>query len=417
MTREPILPPDPRDRDNMRIEQWRPPLGNGAADPFYLDSLGEPRKPLPPLTEAMRANLLVSSWLTLKLPPRDFLLGDIICTTSRWLIYGETGVGKTLFGLEMAAAIAAGKPFLKWQGRRPARVMYLDGELPAETFKERVELVAGRYGADLALYGYNREILGDGEMPPLNTPEGVAWLLREIDAIRPDAIFYDSIMCLLTGSMAEEESWAPMKQLVRQLTAKRIAQVFLHHTGHDTGHGFGTKTREWEMDTVLSLKQESKDDPSTMTMEFQKARLRTPATAAQFVSQTIMQGEREWSIGDATPAAGDKQNGQAILRRQYLRAYDDLADSVAKSPGFNRTLVRKVGVDAIQDRLKERGLLLTNDKGNVTGAGRKSLHDAKIALIVSNVLVEENGMIWRLYNAPDLAVRVTSRPLKGGEVT
>jgi hypothetical protein len=30
-----------------------------------------------------------------------------------------------------------------------------------------------------------------------------------------------------------------------------IAQVWLHDTGHDTTKGFGTKTREWEMDTVI----------------------------------------------------------------------------------------------------------------------------------------------------------------------
>jgi hypothetical protein len=40
--------------------------------------------------------------------------------------------------MDMAAAIATGKNFLNWTGQRPARVMYLDGELPIETFKERM---------------------------------------------------------------------------------------------------------------------------------------------------------------------------------------------------------------------------------------------------------------------------------------
>src|SRR3984957_17608430 len=89
-----------------------------------------------------RHNLLLSSGLSLKLPARDYLFGDLLCTTSRWLIYGETGVGKTLFALELAGAVASGKPFLAWEGIRRARVMYLDGEMPAETFKERMQLVA-----------------------------------------------------------------------------------------------------------------------------------------------------------------------------------------------------------------------------------------------------------------------------------
>jgi RecA-family ATPase len=95
--------------------------------------------------------------------------------TSRWLVWGETGVGKTLFALEVAAAIAAGQPFLGSEGRgKNKTVIYLDGELPAETFKERMELVARRYGKDLTLYGHNRDALLDGEMPPLNSAEGQA---------------------------------------------------------------------------------------------------------------------------------------------------------------------------------------------------------------------------------------------------
>jgi RecA-family ATPase len=117
-----------------------------------------------------------------------------LCTTSRWLIYGETGVGKTLFALELAGAVASGKPFLAWEGIRRARVMYLDGEMPAETFKERMQLVADPYGSSLELFGYNRDVLVEGEMPPLNTEAGEKWLRKELDLIKPDLVIFDSIM-------------------------------------------------------------------------------------------------------------------------------------------------------------------------------------------------------------------------------
>ena len=74
-------------------------------------------------------------------------------------------------------------------------------------------------------------------MPPLNTPAGQAWLWREIDAVKPDLIIFDSIMCLLVGPLSDEETWAPMMPLIRQLSSRRIAQVWLHHTGHDTNKG------------------------------------------------------------------------------------------------------------------------------------------------------------------------------------
>jgi hypothetical protein len=63
-----------------------------------------------------RDDLLVRSWLSRDLPARDYLLGELLCTTSRWLLIGETDLGKTLFALELGAAVAAGGEFsrLDW---------------------------------------------------------------------------------------------------------------------------------------------------------------------------------------------------------------------------------------------------------------------------------------------------------------
>jgi hypothetical protein len=71
-----------------------------------------------------REDLLLAAWLKRDIPLRDFLLGSVVCTTSRWLIFGDTGVGKTLLTLSMAGAMASGRSFLGWEGRRRARVMY-----------------------------------------------------------------------------------------------------------------------------------------------------------------------------------------------------------------------------------------------------------------------------------------------------
>ena len=177
-----------------------------------------------------------------------------MCTTSRWFIFGETGIGKTLLAMDIGAAVASAISFLKWAGQRQARVMYLDGELPVETFKERMELVAGRYGEDIQFYGYNREALGDDGLPPLNTEAGQAWLRREIGAIKPDLIIFDSIMCLVVGSMSDEATWIPMRPFVRELTRRHIAQIWLHQA-NDAGRSFGDKTREWEMDTAVIVRQ------------------------------------------------------------------------------------------------------------------------------------------------------------------
>jgi hypothetical protein len=218
---------------------------------------------------------------------------------------------------------------LHWEGSgKRRRVMYLDGELPAETFKERLQIIAQRYGHDLELYAYNRDVLSDGEMPPLNTPAGEKWLWREVDAVKPNVIVSDSIMCLLEGSMSEEESWAPIKAMIRKISGRRIAQIWLHHTGHDTSKGFGTKTREWEIDTVVSLT----DDNGSILMEFKKARLRKPETREQFEPKKIVCNADGWKIvGGLDKRRGPKGDRGDARARAFLEASDRLADGAPKA--------------------------------------------------------------------------------------
>ena len=229
-----------------------------------------------------RSDLLILTWLQRELPPRDWLLENMLCTTSRWLVIGATGVGKTLVGLDLALALASGANFLHWKGGgQPRRVMYLDGELPAETLKERIQSAAALYG-EPAVYAYNRDVLQADDMPPLNSEDGQKWLLAEIATVRPDVIIFDNIPCLIAG-MLDEEHWKPVQAIVRKLTANRIAQVWLDQTGFNSGRGYGTKSKEWAMDTVALLSRpEDGEDDGPIRLEFTKARLRLPATAWLF---------------------------------------------------------------------------------------------------------------------------------------
>ena len=206
------------------------------------------------------AHLLTAAWVDKQLPKRDKLLGDLLCTTSRMMIIAATGVGKTLFALDLAAAVAAGLPFLRWKGGRPARVMYLDGEMSAEDMQERQRLVAAIYGKNIKLYTFCRDDLGDERIPPLNTAEGRDWLAERVQAIKPDLIVFDSMMALLGGSLKDDEQWEPMKPVMRALTKMRIAQIWINHIGRDLRHGYGDVTREWEMNTIAALSRVDEND-------------------------------------------------------------------------------------------------------------------------------------------------------------
>jgi hypothetical protein len=238
-------------------------------------------------------------------------------------------------------------------------------------------------------------------MPPLNTEAGRAWLWREIEAVKPDVIFFDAVMCLLIGKMGEEEPWAPITSLARQISSRRIAQIWLHHTGHDASKSFGTKTREWEMDTVMMLsKIEAENGEPEMSaafeLKFTKARMRTPANFQQFATKTVRRAESGFVAEDAPAAGKDKPKADlAILRKAFLNAYERLGDGAPKSAGFDGALVRKVKVDDIRDELRNRGFLALTDRGQLTAGSRQNFHRVKMDLLDKKGFVEQAGLIWR----------------------
>jgi hypothetical protein len=358
-----------------------------AADPFDEAGTVVPLRP-------DRRDLTSAAWCERILPERDHLLGKVLCTTSRWMIVGDTGVGKTLWGIDLGHALKAGANYLHWDGVRPCRVMYLDGELPAETFKERIKASVAIYSADGAgeFFGYNRDVLTANDMPPLNIEQGQQWLWREIAIVKPDVIIFDSIMGLLIGSMMDEDHWRPMLPLIRGLSSKRIAQVWLHHTGHDTSRGYGPKLREWEFDSVSLLTPEAGAE-NELRFEFTKARLRTPATAAQFKPQIIRRDEHGWTTKPA-PAATKPGTGAERKRAWLLETYDELAGDTELVPGHTKQPVRKVAIESIRQRMIKRGYLDTED-GKVPSRERVAFQRAREELIKKNTLTAEGEHLWR----------------------
>jgi hypothetical protein len=108
----------------------------------------------------------------------------------------------------------------------------------------------------------------------------------------------------------------------------------------------------------------------------------------------IVRPGADWEVTPARPSSKIRARG-GLDRLEYLNAYDRLADGIVASPGFDGKPVRKVKSDVVRDELKSRGFLLLDDKGHVTSYSRKQLHGAKLELLKSRRLVENDGLIWR----------------------
>ena len=349
-------------------------------------------------------NYTAQAWLDKIMEPRDYLMGTLLCTTSRWMVYAPTGLGKTLFTMNMMAAMASGQKFLNWQPGRKCRVMYIDGEMPAETFKERIVQVTTLFGKDIELIGINRddEASHNNEMPPLNTGEGVEWLKHKVKYTKPDAIAFDSIMCLLGGDMKDEESWEPVKQLMKWLTNQHIAQIWVHHTGHAEGRSYGSNTREWELDTVLRLDRPQGDEDG-FVLNFTKNRLRTPANANEFDRIHCQLGLDGWTFSQSVKEPTKKGNDRANYAKYIIQAYDNLATNInASHAGHDGNAVTAIKIDEVRKWIVRHGLIDPKNDGSdiMADNDRKIIARAKADLIKSGRIGGNEGQIWRLKANP-----------------
>jgi hypothetical protein len=268
--------------------------------------------------------LRVSHWLTRDIPEPDFLLGEFLSTTCRVELIGPTGLGKTNFLMALGMAVADGRDFLHWRGSgKPRRVLFVDGEMSRRLMKKRIADAVRRYGNQPeTFYVFNREDIPD--LQPLNTEAGqraIDRIINELGGV--DLLVPDNIQSLLSGDMKDEEPWQLTLPWVRDLTRRSIGQIWTHHTGHDESHGYGTKTREWQLDTVCLMEAiERPDADIAFLIKFTKARERSPENRSDFEPAIITLANDEWS----------SERGEHVRTKPKARdrALELLKDAIAR---------------------------------------------------------------------------------------
>jgi hypothetical protein len=256
--------------------------------------------------------LSIQEWTKRDLPDSDRLLGDLVTTDSRVFLFGATGLGKTMLGFALAQGMASGTGFLHWRSVRPARVLYIDGEMSAGLVKARSISELNRVPAGagfLIIYSrdYAEQIAAAfpniGQMPPLNTPDGHHYVLRLIEALGGvDVIIFDNVMSLLVGDMREETPWNDTLPLVAALSSKRVGQIWFDHTGHDKTKQYGSSTKAWRFDAVGMMSPlpdgERRDNELAFQLSFEppgKARRRTPDNWADFAPVAVRLADDRWT--------------------------------------------------------------------------------------------------------------------------
>ena len=276
---------------------------------------------------------------------------------------------------------------------RPCRALFIDGEMSRRLLRERIEAMTHHLGGkpELALFFNIEDIEG---FAPLNTGEGQAavWKLIEESERRLggplDFISFDNIVSLIVGDMKEEDAWRDTMPLVRALTKRRIGQLWLHHTGHDASRGYGTKTREWQLDLVMHLtKAERPDTDVSFTLSFPKARERTPDNREDFAEVNIALIDGRW-ISEA--ATGNKGK-PSPLARKFFEALQEAARNSGSLTSPESYLA--ASLEAWQAQCVANGLIDPTAKPK---SARGLFSKYKLQLIAANLIAADNETAWIL---------------------
>src|SRR5690606_30985474 len=109
----------------------------------------------------------------------QMILDPIIPSQGLVLLYSKRGVGKTFLSLAIGYAVAAGATILRWKCKKPVKVLYVDGEMPASLMQERISKLIAGAGIQLQDPSYFRLITPDLQkegIPDISTSHGQSFI-------------------------------------------------------------------------------------------------------------------------------------------------------------------------------------------------------------------------------------------------
>jgi RecA-family ATPase len=173
------------------------------------------------------------------------------------MLYADTGVGKSLFALSAALAVAGGGEFLGWKpDEKPDgsgwRVLYADGEMHVTDIQERAKMLLNAVPSiDHDKAAQNLQFLARQHQhpaaifPSITEPAGTQFFLEQIASGKLDLVVLDNFSTL--GEVEDENaasSFNAIQQFLLQLKVQGVATILVHHAKKNSGADRGGKSGE-----------------------------------------------------------------------------------------------------------------------------------------------------------------------------
>ncbi len=208
-----------------------------------------------------------------QLPDQEEIIGcGILPPESQLVISAYSKMGKSLFAMNMAICLAAGKPFLvQFPIPKPRRVLYMQAEISDRAMQDRARKMLSSARAEGIFSGGNLELVNRPGIK-IDSTEGMKTAMRIIRAKNPEVVIWDP---LYTLHNQDENKAEKMRRVLDQFDYLRsvfkISQVIVHHHGKpskDAGDrdGFqlmrGSSVFDAFADSYLTLTRWKKTEPA-----------------------------------------------------------------------------------------------------------------------------------------------------------
>lgn len=239
-------------------------------------------------------------FLSTSLPKREFVINPCIPSQGLVMIYASRGIGKTYFALLLASKIITGENLDRWKVPKSRRVLYIDGEMPANLMQERIDSlhIAEKYLNNLSII--TRDIQKKGQVPNIADPKDQELLSNIIEQF--DVIIIDNLSTLARGIRENEaDSWTPVQEWALSLRARGKTVIFIHHANKSDKQR-GTSRREDVLDTVIKLKHPidyKSEEGARFEVHFEKTRSFSGLDAEPFELRLIVEnGKANWQFSE-----------------------------------------------------------------------------------------------------------------------
>lgn len=199
---------------------------------------------------------------------RQHLLFPWLREQESCMVYAETGVGKSMFALSAAIAVAGSGEFLGWKPDERAegtgwRVLYIDGEMHVADIQERARMLMNAVpSVDQEKAGENLRFIArqhqepDAAFPLITEPAGMKFVREVVRQNTFDLVILDNFSTL--GEVEDENaasSFNAIQQFLLQLKVGGVATMLVHHAGKSGEDFRGSSKLAATFETIVKLER------------------------------------------------------------------------------------------------------------------------------------------------------------------